>query len=209
MPCTYYRRHHNKWHCRGTIDGWWHLSIDVTTTIDCKQCLSMDIACHNRLGHVCMYRQPLPTAMDCACYPSIVIVGDNGFQAKYFSTFLSRQYVGRVTYRYKLPTVIFGETCLSIAVTDDNRPVHCTIFYCYCNVHSLLPRVLGCYVHRHLSSMQRKLAEKEAWRPKCASRFMILHSFSRHLCTYTYVLRTTKYIRRNKKNPEVRSGDGH
>ena len=41
--------------------------------------------------------------------------------------------------------------------------------------------------------------------------FMILYSSSRHLCTYTYVLRTTKYTRRKqaKKSPEVRSRDGH
>ena len=42
--------------------------------------------------------------------------------------------------------------------------------------------------------------------------FMILHSSSRHVCTNTYALGTTKYIRRKKEKnprPEVRSRDGH
>ena len=40
--------------------------------------------------------------------------------------------------------------------------------------------------------------------------FMILHSSWRHVCTYTYVLRTTKNIRRKKRTPsEVRPRDGH
>ena len=41
---------------------------------------------------------------------------------------------------------------------------------------------------------------------------MILHSSSRRVCTHTYVLRTTKYIRRKKKintPSEVRSRDGN
>ena len=41
--------------------------------------------------------------------------------------------------------------------------------------------------------------------------FMVLNSSSRHLSTYMYVLRTTKYVRPRKKKKlrEVRSRDGH
>ena len=81
--------------------------------------------------------------MDCASYPSIAILGDIGFQASCFRTFRSRQYDGQAMYRYNLPTTIFGDTGLSIAVIDDNRPVHFTVFYCYCNVHCHCP---GCGV---------------------------------------------------------------
>ena len=106
--------------------------------------LSMDIDGHNRLADVYVGSLCRPQWIVLLCsYLSIAVVGDNGCQASYFSTFLSRQYVGQATYWYKLPTTIFGETCLSIAFTDDNRPFHCTIFYCYCNIHCLLSRV--CY----------------------------------------------------------------
>ena len=70
----------------------------------------------------CIYRQPLPTAMHCASCPSTAIVSDNGFQAGYFSTFLSRQYVGQATYRCELPSTILGKSCLSKACTDDKDP---------------------------------------------------------------------------------------
>ena len=52
----------------------------------------------------------------------------------------------------------------------------------------------------------------------CSSQsdwFMIRHSSSRHVCTYTYVRSTSYYVRpnlfgENKKHPpEVRSRDGH
>ena len=41
ISCTFCWSHHNTWHCRDKIDGWWHQSIDIADNIWLKA-LSID-----------------------------------------------------------------------------------------------------------------------------------------------------------------------